>query len=247
MKNYIPNLITLGNLLCGFYGIVFVHSGNLSLGTLMVLAAAFLDFWDGFLARALNAKTAIGAQLDSFADLVSFGVLPALILVELFNLAAADERWAHVYHTGGTLSMGLIFVVYPIAAALRLAIFNVSTKQTDSFRGLPTPAAAMFISSFGFLYTKGMFGHAVLNSPLDAYTTSALALVASALAISALMLLPIPLISLKFKTFDFSQNAFRYLLILGAVILAVFFGMLAMQLIVLLYLLLSIIQNIVKK
>ena len=213
----------------------------------MVIAAAFLDFWDGFAARMLKVKSEIGAQLDSLADLVSFGVLPAFLIYDLFMFSASDEYWARQYHTGGAYSWGLLIFVYVLAAALRLAKFNVSTDQTTSFKGLPSPAAGLFLSSYALLYSFGTFNNPFANPWLDSYITNCVVLLVAAISLAIFMVLPVRLMALKFKNFSLGDNLFRYLLILGSIVLILFFGFLAIQLIVILYLILSIIQNLIQK
>lgn len=245
IKKYIPNTITLGNLFCGCLGLAFVHAGNLKWAALMVIAAAILDFFDGFAARLLNVKSEIGAQLDSLSDMVSFGVLPAYIAFGLFEIAAVSEKWARMYKTGGANSWSLVIFVFVLAAALRLAIFNTSTDQTTSFKGIPSPAAGLYLSSFALIYMWGLSATPLDPALLSAYCMSPLVLLITSVVLAILMVLPIRLLSLKFSSFGIKENAFRYLLILLSGILAVIFGFLAIQLIVLLYLILSMIQNLI--
>jgi len=245
MLKHIPNTITLGNLFCGCMGIAFVHSGNLKWAALMVLAAAVLDFFDGFTARLLKVKSELGGQLDSLSDLVSFGVLPAYIAYSLFDLVAYDERWARIFHSGGTNSVGLAIFIFALAAALRLAIFNVSSDQTTSFKGLPSPAAGIYLSSFALIYFWGLSYSPIGADLLESYCTSNTVILASALGLAALMLLPIRLLALKFTSFGVKENITRYLLIIFSIVLVLIFGFLAIQLIVLLYLILSLIQNLI--
>lgn len=245
IKKYIPNTITLGNLFCGCLGLAFVHAGNLKWAALMVIAAAILDFFDGFAARLLNVKSEIGAQLDSLSDMVSFGVLPAYIAFGLFEIAAVSEKWARMYKTGGANSWSLVIFVFVLAAALRLAIFNTSTDQTTSFKGIPSPAAGLYLSSFALIYMWGLNATPLDPALLSAYCMSPLVLLITSVVLAILMVLPIRLLSLKFSSFGIKENAFRYLLILLSGILAVIFGFLAIQLIVLLYLILSMIQNLI--
>jgi len=245
IAKYIPNTITLGNLFCGCLGLAFVHAGNLKWAALMVIAAAILDFFDGFAARLLNVKSEIGAQLDSLSDMVSFGVLPAYIAFGLFEIAAVSEKWARMYKTGGANSWSLVIFVFVLAAAMRLAIFNTSTDQTTSFKGIPSPAAGLYLSSFALIYMWGLNATPLDPALLSEYCMSPLVLLITSIALAILMVLPIRLLSLKFSSFGFKENAFRYVLILLSGVLAIIFGFLAIQLIVLLYLILSMIQNLI--
>lgn len=247
IKNHIPNVITILNIYCGCLGLAFAHAGNIGLAALLMIAAAIFDFSDGFVARMLNAKSKLGEQLDSLADLVSFGVLPAFIILEMFNMAAMDTSWARRYHLEGANAMSLYIFIFTAAAALRLAIFNTSSDQQNSFKGMPSPAAGLFLGSFALVYAYGLQGTPFDTDVLEAYVLNANVLFAAPIALGVLMLLPVRLLSLKFANFSFGENVFRYLLIIGALTLIPIFGFLAIQLIVLLYLILSVIQNIVTK
>lgn len=243
IRKQIPNFVTLGNLACGCVGIAFANAGNLWGAALMVVLAAVFDFFDGFVARLLNVKSEIGAQLDSLADMVSFGVLPAFIAHNLFIIAAIDESWARLYFLNGANSPALLVFVFALSGCYRLANFNVSTDQTTSFKGLPIPAAGLYLASFALIYRFGPFNY----SFIEPYVTSTWAILISAILLSVLMLVPVRLLSLKISSFGIKGNEFRILLILGSIALAVFFGFLAIQLIVLLYFILSIIQNLTEK
>ena len=247
IKNHIPNALTLLNLYCGCLGLAFAHAGNIGLAALLVIAAALFDFSDGFAARMLNAKSKIGEQLDSLADLVSFGVLPAFIILEMFNMSAMDVAWARRYKLEGANAMSLYVFIFTAAAALRLAIFNTSTDQKTSFKGIPSPAAGLFLASFALVYAYGFQYTPFSYEQLESYILNSNVLFAAPIALGILMLLPVRFLSLKFTNFSFGENVFRYLLILGALVLIPIFGFLAIQLIVLLYLILSVIQNIVAK
>lgn len=247
IKQHIPNAITLLNLYCGCIGLAFAHAGNVGMAGLMVIVAAILDFADGFLARKLNVKSALGGQLDSLADLISFGVLPAFIALEMFNWSALDVSWAKRYKMEGTNAISLYIFIFTAAAALRLAIFNTSDDQKTSFKGMPSPAAGLFMASFALVYAYGLQSSPIPYQMVEAYVLNPAVILPSAIGMGVLMLLPIRLISFKFSNFNLGENLFRYLLIIGAIVLIPIFGFLAIQLIVLLYLILSITQNIVAK
>ena len=137
IKRNIPNLITLGNLFCGLVAIVFSLNNNLYFAGTFIFFGAILDFFDGLSARLLKVSSEIGKQLDSMADMVTFGVAPGMIMFQMIKLSKIDENSYIAY-------IGFIITIF---SAIRLAKFNIDTKQTSSFIGLPTPAAAIFIAS----------------------------------------------------------------------------------------------------
>ncbi|MBM3419567.1 MAG: CDP-diacylglycerol--serine O-phosphatidyltransferase, partial [Bacteroidetes bacterium] len=133
MKRHIPNLITLLNLASGFTAVIFIMHGDILTASWVLVAALFFDFADGLAARLLKAWSELGKELDSLADVVSFGVAPGLLVYTLAGDSA--PQWARI----------LLSAMLPVLAALRLAKFNTDPDQKDSFVGLPSPAAAIAI------------------------------------------------------------------------------------------------------
>lgn len=223
MKHHIPNTITILNLLSGCIGIVFAFSGDLEYAAYMIWIAAIFDFFDGAAARLLKVKSATGKELDSLADVVSFGVLPSAIMFILI-----EERSSFAV---------LPYLAFSIAifSAIRLAKFNIDPNQEDSFSGLPTPAAAFFISSIPFIITQhgGTFTK-FLNAE---------ALLAICLMLSFLLISNIKLFSLKFKNVKWQNNAIRYIFVLLSVILIIIWKVAAIPLIIITYLALSLIAK----
>ncbi|SFE49234.1 CDP-diacylglycerol--serine O-phosphatidyltransferase [Thermoflexibacter ruber] len=225
MRKHIPNLLTCGNLLCGFLGITFCFEWSLAWAANCILIAVVFDFFDGFAARSLKVSSPIGKELDSLADVVSFGVLPALILYKL------------VQNQGSAFFYFAVFIA--IFSALRLAKFNVDTRQSDAFIGVPTPANALLIASFPLIYTyHPQFKDVVTNLYL---------LYAIMLIMPLLLVAELPLIALKFKTYDFAKNKIKYILVISSVILLIFLQFAAIPLIIVLYVLLSILNNLISK
>ncbi|OZA56958.1 MAG: CDP-diacylglycerol--serine O-phosphatidyltransferase, partial [Sphingobacteriales bacterium 39-40-5] len=140
MKKHIPNSVTCLNLFSGCLGIVFAFQGNLIWASYAIVIAAVFDFFDGMLARLLKAYSDIGKELDSLADMVSFGVLPSVIIYQLFALSPQIDFGAD------WLSFSAFIIA--VFSALRLAKFNIDTRQSENFIGLPTPANALLIASF---------------------------------------------------------------------------------------------------
>lgn len=138
---HLPNTLTLLNLVSGCVGLHFVSQGELHVALICILISGLLDFFDGLAARALNAYSNLGKDLDSLADVVSFGVLPGMMMHHLILLQGAQWTW-----------LSWLAFLYPAMAALRLAIFNNDPEQRTYFKGLPSPAAALFIAGFVGIY-----------------------------------------------------------------------------------------------
>lgn len=222
---HIPNLITCFNLLSGCVGIVFAFEGSLRAATIAILVSAVFDFFDGLVARLLGYNSPIGKELDSLADVISFGLLPSCIIFQMIRIsdtAPAEYSWI-------TYSAFILTVF----SALRLAKFNIDTRQAEHFIGLPTPSAALVVMSLPWI---------VNNYPEWTWITNYASLIITTLILSFLLVAEIPLLSLKFKTFDLGSNLLRYILILGSLILIVFLTFAAVPLIIGIYIILSIIQ-----
>ena len=188
IKN-IPNTITSMNLLCGALGVIFALRGSLDIAFYLMIASAVCDFFDGFAARMLKAYSNIGKELDSLADLISFGLLPSMMLY---------RRLIEGEVTGFVAYIPLIIVVF---SALRLAKFNVDERQTENFLGLPTPASAMWCGSLIYAADHGVMSMA--NMLHDTYLIPVAAVVLSLLLVSE-----IPMFSLKIKKGS-EQNRIR--------------------------------------
>ncbi len=225
VKKHLPNAITCFNLFSGCVGIVFAFQDDLITAAYALFLAAIFDFFDGFAARVLQSFSGIGKDLDSLADVLSFGFLPSAIMYELFLKSPQIEK----------IGTYLCFLAFAIAvfSALRLAKFNTDTRQADIFIGLPTPANGVLIASLPFIIDKyPQFSKYILNQ----YTLSTLVVVMCALLVAEL-----PLMSLKFKNRD-PRNVYRYLLLLFAAILILFFKFAAVPIVIFIYILLSIVQ-----
>ena len=195
-------------------------------------AAAVFDFLDGMAARLLNVKSEFGKQLDSLADVVSFGVLPGMIL---FNLLETG----FVNMTGVFSYLSYIAFLIPICSALRLAKFNIDTKQTESFIGLPTPANAIFFASIPLILLNPSDVLPIVSKLMG----SPYVLIVMIVVFSFLLVSPLPLFSMKFKNFSWSKNSMQYILIGSSVILIIFLHYIAIPSIIILYILLSIIKT----
>lgn len=227
IKSHIPNTLTLFNLLIGVIGIISVLNGDVLSGASFVLLAAGFDFLDGFAARILEVQSNLGKELDSLADVVSFGVLPGIILFQMTKNQSSLE-W-----------LPYLTLIVPMLSAYRLAKFNLDTRQTDRFIGMPTPANALFISTLP---------HLLIYWPnLGIWLSSPIFLVSIAWVLSILLISEIPLIALKFKNFKFKENTFRFLLITIGIFCFAFLRIAGIPLIILAYIGLSLIENAISR
>lgn len=224
IKAQIPNLLTLLNLLFGVIGIIWVLDGNILSGAYFVFIASGFDFLDGFVARLLKVQSDMGKELDSLADVVSFGVLPGLILFMMTKNQTETESY-----------LPYLTLIVPMLSAYRLAKFNLDTRQSDRFIGLPTPANALFICTLPYLALHWPIVGQWLSSPL--------VLILLAWFFSILLIAEIPLIALKFKSLSFSKNKFRYILILISVGMFAWLQLAGIPLVILAYIGLSVIEN----
>lgn len=223
----IPNLLTLSNLLCGSFAVVAaLVYGNLTLAFQLIILGAVFDFFDGFAARLLKCPSPIGVELDSLADMVSFGFAPAAMFFTMY--AEAPQLWAW---SDGALAAGR-FALFIMTAfsALRLAKFNIDDTQHTEFCGLTTTANAMFCASVGWLTATGR-----LALPVEA-------ILLLAVAMSLLMVSPIRMFALKFQGFGWKDNSLRYIFILLAALLVVLLGGLAIPVAILLYIAISLVR-----
>ncbi|UZR93914.1 CDP-diacylglycerol--serine O-phosphatidyltransferase [Chondrinema litorale] len=221
IKKNIPNYITLGNLLCGILAIHQIYSGNYTLASWLIAIAALLDFSDGFAARMLKVSSPMGKELDSLADMVTFGLAPAMILFNLYPEPESPLRY--------------ITLLIALASAWRLAKFNIDTRQSDSFLGVPTPASALFIGSLPLIFQQ--------SPNLEAYLTAPVYLIISVF-LSIAMVVELPLFSLKFKKFGFAENKVRYLFLIGSILLLIFLQFIALPVIVVIYIIISLIVHL---
>jgi CDP-diacylglycerol--serine O-phosphatidyltransferase len=244
ITKHIPNLFTLGNLLCGTIATIFaVHSQFYGVA-IFVLLGIILDFFDGFLARLFKVQGELGKQLDSLADMVTSGVAPGLVMFAMLNDDSpfyASQRDGFMNWTTVKIEWIQLFgLLLVLAACYRLAKFNIDTRQTDSFIGLPTPAMSLFVISLPIIYeeTSLEFVRSLLENK---YT-----LIGMSVLLSILMNANLPLLSLKFKTYGFKENLMKYLLILISMVMIVTLKYLAVPLIIVVYILLSMIENLSK-
>lgn len=224
-------MLTLCNLLCGACAAVSALVwGDLQTAFLLVVASAVFDFFDGFSARLLNQYSAIGVQLDSLADMISFGFAPAAVMMSLFANAYSWLEWSDVMVRVGNF-VPLMMTAF---SALRLAKFNIDDTQHAEFEGLPTPANALLCMSIGLLAELGL-----VTVPREV-------IVILSVVMSLLLICPVRMFSLKFEGFGWKTNKLRYLfLILSLAIVAVNYRY-AVTVIMVLYILISVVRHAVK-
>ena len=239
IKKHIPNAITLLNLTSGLLAIIAIFKGYYDEAFIFVCLGIFFDFWDGFFARKFNVSGELGLQLDSLADLVTSGVVPGLMIFKLLQDIQEDDTSIYYltedyYYMGFVPYLGFIIT---LASAYRLAKFNIDTRQTDSFIGLPTPANALFIMSIPMIQFEGT--HEWLVSALF----NPFVLLTISLVSAYLLNAEIPLFSLKIKDFSWNKNKLQVFFLTIALILLLFLGFTALPIIILLYVLLSVVNN----
>jgi CDP-diacylglycerol---serine O-phosphatidyltransferase len=230
MKKHIPNAITCLNLFAGCLALYFAFNDNLVYTAYLVGIAAVLDFMDGMVARVLHAYSEIGKQLDSLADMVSFGVVPGVVMFMLLS------------KIGGSF-LGIPDTILPFAgflitifSALRLAKFNIDTRQTNSFIGLPTPACTIFVASLPLILEYGGFltFELILNHFFLLLTT---------IILSFLLVAELPLFALKFTSLKWRDNSVRFIFLGLSLILLFLLKFAAIPLIIVLYVILSVVKK----
>lgn len=255
----IPNLFTAANLISGCLAILFAVSGRIDLAPFAIFAGAFFDFLDGFLARKLHVSSEMGKQLDSLADMVTFGVAPGVIMMGVLvavhpefseNLASDNSSISHWLNglLNGEHQVYLPFtgLIIPFFSLFRLAKFNLDTRQTESFIGVPTPATTLFFMSFPLAL---VYMPPTGDTMIEIYQAifNPFLLVGVILIMSLLLVSEIPLFSLKVKGFGWKENRVRYTFLLISLIFILLFHAWSLALIVFLYLLLSMIENTITK
>lgn len=234
MKKHIPNFLTLMNLAAGSMALYMVLNGQPAEALWFFAASIFFDFADGLAARLLKATSGIGKQLDSLSDLVSFGLVPASMIFMILRYIIAPESDALVGDISKVHKTMLFTVLFvPAFAALRLARFN-TLPSTDHFLGLPTPAYALFWTGiyFDFSMNQSFFGQS-----LNAWFIWGVMVM-----MSLLMIVPLPMLGLKFHNFKLFPNFSRYMLLLLSVVILIFTGIPGLPLVILTYILLSLVR-----
>ena len=245
---FIPNTLTCLNLACGLYASILSLSGDYTSAMVAIFIAALFDFSDGLAARLLKAYSPIGKELDSLADVISFGVAPGIMLYsfidKLLHLLAWNDVWANKLFL-------LVSFVIPVFSALRLAKFNIDDRQKTSFIGLPVPAHAILWSSLltacspAVIFTSCDYGLFSFPPIIMHLSPGALLVFLSiaAIATSLLLVSELPMFSLKITALSWKKNILPYTLILSAILLIACFGIIGITATILLYIILSLCRS----
>lgn len=240
IKKHIPNLLTLGNLFCGTVATIFAVQSDFEAAAVLVVIGIVFDFFDGFAARMLNVTGELGKQLDSLADMVTSGVVPGIFMFQLLkgNYYAVDS---FTFSIKGYTYLPYLGLLLTLAACYRLANFNIDERQSDSFIGMPTPAMSLFVIALPAIpmYSDNQFF-------IDLVTNDFF-LVATTLILSVLMNAEVPLFSLKFKSFGIKENLLKYVFLLVSLGCIIWLHVIAIPLVILLYVILSIGNNVITK
>jgi CDP-diacylglycerol--serine O-phosphatidyltransferase len=233
IKKHIPNTITLLNLFCGCIALVFVSKDQFEMAFFFVCLGIFLDFFDGFFARLFKVSGPLGLQLDSLADMVTSGVVPGFVMFKMMQSSS-------VYMNEGYLQFfPYLGFIITLGSCMRLAKFNIDTRQTDSFIGLPTPANALFILSLPLVLDY----YSAESMMFLEILTEKWVLLLIALFSAYILNAEIPLFSLKIKKFNFKDNALQIIFLVISVLLLFFLQYLGVALVIIFYVLLSVINN----
>ncbi len=208
IRKNIPNFITCLNVISGSLAVLFAIKGELTISVILIIAAAIFDFLDGMAARLLKAYSPMGRELDSLADMISFGLAPGMLMMvmqeySLFGTNVRAENFSSLSLWEVTCISSSLFI--PVFSALRLAKFNIDTRQTNSFIGLPTPANAIFIAALALITEHGT--HEILDSMI----LQPIVLFLITLTMSFLLVSELPMFSLKFKNLSWTDNKVRYI------------------------------------
>lgn len=272
IKKHIPNAITCCNLICGCLAIIKVFDDNLILAAYLIGLAALFDFFDGFVARLLKVSSPIGKDLDSLADMVTFGVVPGLIMFKLISKFYFINRGLSFYAEGSASEiqkfgdtwsnfnsntlLAYFGLLIPVFSAIRLAKFNNDSRQSESFIGLPTPANAILIGSIPLIlnqqfgsegfYTR-LFENIKTNPSVYSIVFNPVLLCMLSCVLSLLLVSELPLFALKFKNFTWHNNKIRYVFLGISLVLIILLQHTGVALAIVLYILLSLINKLFQK
>ena len=250
MKKHIPNLLTLGNLFCGTIATILAVQGDFVTAGLFVVIGIFLDFFDGFAARLLKVSGELGKQLDSLADMVTSGVVPGIIMFNLLYQSSFKNLDTQLVDSGippNTIIMSndyisswvpYIGLLLTLGAGYRLAKFNIDTRQSESFIGLPTPAMSLFVISLPLIqeYATNVWVQSLISNNYF--------LIAVTLVLTYLMNAEIPLFSLKFKEYSLKNNSLKYFFLATSLALLIILNFISVPIIIIVYVLLSVAQEL---
>ena len=243
IRKHIPNFITCLNIISGSIAVVLAVKGSLTIAVVFIFAAAIFDFFDGMAAHLLKAYSPIGKDLDSLADMISFGLAPGMLMMvmmeySLFGMNVRAENFS-------TLSLWEITclssaLLIPVFSALRLAKFNIDTRQTTSFIGLPTPANAIFIAALALITEHRKF------AVIDDIVLLPWVLLIITIGMSLLLVSELPLFSLKFRNISWKENKVRFIFLGIATALIVTLNSYGIAAAILIFILISLLMKFKK-
>lgn len=251
----VANILTSFNLLCGIFSVILSLSGRIDLAVYPIFGSLLFDYLDGFAARLFNQQSPLGKELDSLADVVSFGIAPGIWMMVLLSTVLITEvqtvnAYAAAYYfslwINGVLAgeiysyLPFVALLIPVFSMFRLAKFNIDTRQTTSFIGLPTPANTLFFMTFPLLlFVVPKEGVALQLLPIFFHPSF---LVIAIGMFSYLLIAELPLFSLKFKNYGWKDNSVRYFFLITTAITIIFLKLLSLPIIIVLYLVFSVIE-----
>ncbi len=232
IKQHIPNSLTSMNVICGILAVFFALNAHIDLAIWLIFAGALFDFGDGFAARALKAYSDIGKELDSLADLISFGAAPAAIWSTIIKYQLTNS-YSTDFFTLNTANQVLVLLPFIMVAfaALRLAKFNVDTRQTENFLGLTTTATGIFTAAFAYKFLQ--------NPDWFNWLSPTILLVVIGI-FCALLISEVPMFSLKFKNMKWAENKERFVLLFLALVFIALLGVGGIAAVILYYIVISV-------
>ena len=229
IKNNLANAFTLANLFSGSIGVIQLLNGNYMITAICIILSLILDFFDGFIARALKSNSNLGAQLDSLADMVSFGLLPGIVMYK-----ALEPFGTQLFGMELPFEIKYFGLFITLFSCLRLAIFNLDEEQTYYFKGLNTPSNTILI--FGLYYFVQE-----KNISINEFSEAPVVLIFFTIISSWLLISPIKMIAMKFKSMKLEDNYPKIALLIGAVLILILFKTIGIPLVILYYILISIV------
>jgi len=242
MRNQIPNAITILSLLLSCLAIILTFEGEIAIAAYLLIGSCICDFLDGFAARALKVNNPIGKEIDSLVDMIAFGVAPAMLMYQITKMAQETQQiqllidfpWIHY----------IVFVI-PALSAIRLAIFNIDTRQTTSFIGLAVPAHASFYIFCSLLFVYPDLPKIInVSSLVTSIVSNPLIMLASTILLSIMLVVEVPMFSLKFKNLKWKDNKLPFTFVLLWLGMLLLMNIVAMPMIVLFYIIWSIFLNV---
>ncbi len=238
--------------MCGCLSVAASFDGYPVTAAVFIFAAAAFDFFDGLAARVLKVHTEIGKQLDSLADIISFGVAPTIILVMLLR-SSLNVYYASTFLAAGAKTVQYFPFVLVIFSAMRLAKFNVDTRQHDSFIGVPTPANGILIASLPLIVDSNntslfqglgfLPGHNIIGEWFSTLAVTPSVIFGYSVVMSYLLISELPLFALKFKTLSWEENKIKFIFLIVSLLLFIVLNVVAIPIIIILYIVLSIVNN----